>query len=258
MIKKILFTCLLFVSSFVAQAQYDLTITYDVNSGTSTLQSAAKVYMHSGGNDVAGPLDISSWHYIIGNWGFDDGIGEMTFLFGQTWTITIDPLAFYSTGPSGPVTGPEILRLGMVFRDETGSATGKDNADSSIYMDLSTGIPSAYNTDGTPFNGVTAGISAGVHSLSVDKLGIYNSPNPVTSHTVFSYYINENSRVKLSIFDATGRLVNTLFNEVQSNGKHYYNWLGEDNNGNLLSGGIYYYSLNSSTDKVNGKLIIVR
>ena len=40
-----------------AFAQYDLTITYNSNSGVSNLQTATKLYMHSGGNDMAGPID---------------------------------------------------------------------------------------------------------------------------------------------------------------------------------------------------------
>ncbi len=58
-----------------AFAQYDLTITYNSNSGVSNLQTATKVYMHSGGNDMAGPLDTTCWNYTVGNWGADDGIG---------------------------------------------------------------------------------------------------------------------------------------------------------------------------------------
>ena len=60
-----------------AFAQYDLTITYNSNSGVSNLQTATKLYMHSGGNDMAGPLDTTCWNYTVGNWGVDDGIGEL-------------------------------------------------------------------------------------------------------------------------------------------------------------------------------------
>ena len=80
----------------------------------------------------------------------------------------------------------------------------------------------------------------------------------MSANTLFAYVVNGKQNAALSIYDATGRLVNTLFNELQSSGKHYYNWIGDNSNGDLLSGGVYYYSLTSGSEKVNGKLIIVR
>ncbi|MBK8584532.1 MAG: hypothetical protein IPN88_03435 [Bacteroidetes bacterium] len=58
--KQLLLACLLVSMSFAANAQYDLSITYDANSGVSTLQGATKVYMHSGGND-----GWSHGHYML-------------------------------------------------------------------------------------------------------------------------------------------------------------------------------------------------
>jgi hypothetical protein len=241
-----------------ANAQYDLTITYNSNSGVSNLQTATKVYMHSGGNDMAGPLDTTCWNYTVGNWGVDDGIGEMVSLAGTTWTITIDPVPYYSTASNGPVTGPEIQRMALIFRDETGTLTGFGDDGNTIYLDLSTGVAEPYNSDGSPFFGITTGISAGVNSLSSNKLGISNAPNPLSTNTIFTYKVVGNSNINLSIFDNSGRLVNTLINEEQTIGTHYYNWVGDDKNGNLLSSGIYFYSLSSNTENIKGKLIIVR
>jgi len=251
-------TAVFFGLSFAANAQYDLSITYDANSGVSTLQGAAKIYMHSGGNDVVGPMDTTCWLYTVGNWGMDDGIGEMFNLAGNTWAITIDPVPYYSTAPNGPVTGSEIMRIGIQFRNENGSAVGLDDGGNTIYLDLSSGSPVPLNSDGSPFFGVTAGISAGINSLSSKITEVTCFPNPLINNTLFTYQVNGNSKINLSIFDETGRLVNTLFNEQQSVGKHQYNWVGDDANGNMLSGGIYYYSLTSNTENVNGKLIIVR
>lgn len=256
--KNLLLSGLLLLVAFASNAQYDLTITYNSNSGVSNLQAATKVYMHSGANDLVGPLDTTCWNYTVGNWGADDGIGEMVNLAGTTWTITIDPVPYYSTAPNGPVTGSEIARMALIFRDETGTLTGFGDDGNTIYMDLTTGTAIPYNSDGSPFFGITTGISAGVNSLQSNRLGISNSPNPLVTNTIFTYKVVGNSNINLSIFDNAGRLVNTLINEMQSSGTHYYNWVGDDKNGNLLSGGIYFYSLSSNTENIKGKLIIVR
>lgn len=256
--KHLLLSAFLFLITFSVSAQYDLTITYNSSSGVSSLQTASKVYMHSGGNDMVGPLDTTCWNYTVGNWGVDDGIGEMVSLAGTTWTITIDPVPYYSTASNGPVTGPEILRIALIFRDETGTMTGLGDDGNTIYLDLSTGVAEPYNSDGSPFFGVTTGISAGVNSLSSNSLGIKNSPNPMVENTLFTYKVVGNSKINLSIFDNAGRLVNTLISEEHTSGTYNYNWVGEDKNGNLLSSGIYFYSLSSDTENIKGKLIIVR
>lgn len=242
-----------------AQAQYDLTITYDATQGVSGLIGAAKVYMHSGGNDVAGPLDGSTWNYVVGNWGQDDGIGQMTSAGSDLWTITIDPVQYYSQAANGPVPGTSIQRIGMVFRDEVGNQSGKDANGSDIFMDLSGVAPDVYNTDGTPFGGVVGTISpSSVNNITGKQLGIYNAPNPLTTNTVFAYNLNGAANVSLKVYDITGREVATLFDELQSAGIHYYNWIGTDNAGAPLNTGVYTYALISGNTRTNGKVMIVR
>lgn len=257
--KSLLLIVFLNLMAIVGYAQYNLTITYDATQGASTLQGAQKVYFHSGASDVIGPLDNSAWNYNVGNWGADDGIGQMTDLLNNVWTITFDPIVYYSQSVNGPVSGPQIYRIGMVFRDATGANFGKDVNNSEIYMNLSSGNPEIFNSDGSQFFGVTAGISSvGIQTLSNSKASIKNYPNPLSTHTIFEYNLESNQSVNLSIYDATGRIVNTLFNDMQSSGKHYYYWMGDDSKGNSLSGGIYYYSLSTGSEKVFGKININR
>jgi hypothetical protein len=258
MLKKLLFSASFMCSAMLASAQYDLTLTYTANQGSTTLQGAAKVYIHSGGNDQAGPLDATSWFYTVGSLNQDDGIGEMFSLGPDIWTITFDPVQYYSQATNGPVQGTSIQRIGMYFRDANGTNFGKDANGEDIYLDLSTGSPAAYNTDGSMFFGVTAGIAAGVNSPQSSAMVVRNAPNPMTTSTVFEYTVAGDQNVNLSIYDATGRLVKTIFNELQTSGKHYYNWIGDDANGNSLGGGVYFYTLNSGAESVKGKLIIVR
>jgi hypothetical protein len=183
----------------------------------------------------------------------------MTNQGGTVWAITIDPVAYYSQASNGPVAGTSIARLGMVFRDEVGVNSGKDANNSDIFMDLTTTPPETYNSDGTPFGGVVGTTSpSSVNNITNKHLGIYNAPNPVTASTVFAYNLNGAANVALTIFDVTGRQVNVLFNEMQSSGMHYYNWVGDDSNGQALASGVYTYSLVSGGVRTNGKLMIVR
>lgn len=252
-------TVLLCLCSFHSNAQLDLSIIYDATQGVSGLVGASKVYMQSGANDMPGPLDGSTWSYVVGNWGLDDGVGELVPLGNDRWAISIDPLLFYSLAPTGPVIGSSIARIGMIFRDETGMLTGRDDNDDVIYLDLTSNPPAVFNANGTPFAGVAAATSpVSVNAIFDEQMEVVNSPNPLTKSTVFSYKINSATDVSIHIFDTQGRMVNTVINENQSAGVHHVAWNGDDFLGKPLASGIYTYSLFSGTRCANGKLVIVR
>ena len=47
----------------------------------------------------------------------------------------------------------------------------------------------------------------------------------------------------MHIFDATGRLVRSLLDRHESEGKHSVVWDGTDNDGRRLASGAYFYNL---------------
>jgi hypothetical protein len=121
-----------------------LTITYDASQGQSTLQGAETVYMHSTYETVPFGGPVEPW---IGNWGQDDGIGEMTQIGPNLWSITINVYGYYGIIPGDPVAG-----LFIVFRNEDGTAEGKDENGNDIYLNLQGAAPSS------AFSGVTSSI----------------------------------------------------------------------------------------------------
>lgn len=139
--KKILLS-LIFLTSYIANSQVtitpnpfevneSITITVDVNSmatDTNTMNNPTKVYIHSGVGPEANP-----WTYVVGNWGQDDGVGEMTNDSGGLWSITLTPESYYSltTGQASTIT-----KMGMVFRNEDGSQELKDNGNSDFFFDV--------------------------------------------------------------------------------------------------------------------------
>jgi glycosidase len=120
-----------------------VTINYNAALGTGGLEGAQKVYIHTG--VVTASPTGTNWEYVIGNWGINDGIGEMTKVEGENdlWEITLSPsIREYYGIPSGT----EVYRLAMVFRNANGSAEGKGipgrfcggevTANGDIYIDL--------------------------------------------------------------------------------------------------------------------------
>jgi 1,4-alpha-glucan branching enzyme len=128
-------TSIVVLSPALPTADEEVTIIYDASKGVSGLQGAAKVYMHSG-VILSGP-DGTAWNNVIGNWGADDGVGEMTPVAGEPnkWQITLPSVReYYKITDNVPV-----FRLGMVFRNASGTQTGKSQTDGDIFVNLNPG-----------------------------------------------------------------------------------------------------------------------
>jgi len=157
-----------------------LAIVYDATLGQSGLVGAAKVYMHSGCQTYSG----GTWGSItVGNWGIDDGLGEMTALGNNKWTITIDPRNYYLMSPDTPLLG-----IFMVFRNANGSQAGKDDNGNNILLNL-TGISPT-----STFNGIT-----GVHSAALPLT--YNWSNGATTPAT---YFTSSGTYTLTVSDNNG------------------------------------------------------
>ncbi|WP_434037548.1 alpha-amylase family glycosyl hydrolase [Formosa sp. 4Alg 33] len=93
-----------------------VTITVDITSATgcNSLSNPSKVYMHSGIGSDSNP-----WKYnVVGNWGKDDGIGEMTNNGNGIWSITITPKTYFSLTNA---QASSASKMGMVFRNPEGN-----------------------------------------------------------------------------------------------------------------------------------------
>ncbi|WP_460217741.1 alpha-amylase family glycosyl hydrolase [Psychroserpens sp. MEBiC05023] len=125
--KKILLSLIALVSihSF-AQVTLDVgaievdqpvTITLDTNSSDTNcngFNNPTNVYMHSGIGDNSNAFGFS----VIGNWGQDDGVGQMTSNGDGTYSITITPQAYYGLTQ---MEADAATQIGMVFRNEDGT-----------------------------------------------------------------------------------------------------------------------------------------
>ncbi len=116
------------VSPSTFKAEDEITITYDATQGTSGLRGASKVYMHAG--VVLDSETGTSWSNVVGNWGKDDGIGLMTSLGNDKWSIKLVPRIYFN------VPTQRIYRIGMVFRNADGSREGKNAQNGDIFLQV--------------------------------------------------------------------------------------------------------------------------
>ncbi|RZJ36415.1 MAG: T9SS type A sorting domain-containing protein [Flavobacterium sp.] len=130
--KKIfLLTWMLSLLTFAGNAQVTINpSTFDVNQSitiTVSFASAtcntmgtnpAKVYMHAGIGDDTNAFGFS----VVGNWGQDDGVGQMTSNGNGTFSITLTPSVYFGLNATQQANA---TKMGMVFRNATGSQTLK-------------------------------------------------------------------------------------------------------------------------------------
>jgi len=164
-------------------ADDEITFTYNALEGVSGLEGAEKVYIHTGAL-LPGAND-SEWNNVIGNWGEDDGIGLMTKTPDtELWTITFTPRDYY-TGDVDFST-ETIDRLGMVFRNADGTASGRSEFDSDIFVEIyepdeydarliSPSIPNILKDQGETFTIFAASSLTASLSISVNGAEVANT-----------------------------------------------------------------------------------
>jgi len=80
-------------------------------------------------------------------------------------------------------------------------------------------------------------------------------PNPFIFHTAIRYSLPAQSKVSLEIFDASGRLVKTLFNELKRSGVYTTTWNGINYKDAEVKSGVYFFTLKTSNKSITNKII---
>ncbi len=89
--------------------------------------------------------------------------------------------------------------------------------------------------------------------FSLIKSNISNYPNPFNPTTTIEFFIQNDSKINISIFNIKGQKIKTLVNNELIKGSHSIIWNGVDDLGKSVGSGVYLYKLN-----VNGKVEAVK
>ncbi len=98
-----------------------------------------------------------------------------------------------------------------------------------------------------------------VNQTEVKKTKLFRGyPNPFNSQVILKYYIPQNIKVKITIYDIYGREVKQLVNQWQHQGEYCITWNGQDTNQNCLASGVYLvqFRINRFTD--TQKIVFVK
>lgn len=83
-------------------------------------------------------------------------------------------------------------------------------------------------------------------------------PNPFASSARLGYDVAAQARVRLTVYDVSGRLVHTILEREHEPGRYEVRWDGHDANGRALGSAVYYVCLEVGDWRAARKLLIVR
>jgi Secretion system C-terminal sorting domain len=113
-------------------------------------------------------------------------------------------------------------------------------------------------TDTGVYLGVNMGMESGADECEpVVECSCY--PNPFNPETTISFSLKRESEIELSVFNIKGQKVKALAEGQFKSGKHEMNWAGDDERGNILPSGIYFYQLYvDGSREVQNKCVLLK
>jgi len=84
------------------------------------------------------------------------------------------------------------------------------------------------------------------------------APNPFNPTTVLSFELTAASPVNLSVYDVSGHRIATIMNDTFVAGRHQIIWNGRDQQGNLVSSGVYFYRIEAGSFAETKRLVLLK
>ena len=86
-----------------------------------------------------------------------------------------------------------------------------------------------------------------------------NYPNPCNSSTIVTYYLPKPNEIRIDVYSVSGQEVQTLYSGLKDAGEHRVVWNGKNMHGNIVSSGIYYYTLTANDAmRITKKLLFIK
>ncbi|MBK7212749.1 MAG: T9SS type A sorting domain-containing protein [Bacteroidales bacterium] len=89
-----------------------------------------------------------------------------------------------------------------------------------------------------------------------NTLSMTVSPNPAAEKTAMEFNIEQSGPVQLSIYDMQGKIINTLIDSKQMQGKIRYDWNLQSASGSRVAPGIYFARLSTITGIKSMKVVV--
>jgi len=100
----------------------------------------------------------------------------------------------------------------------------------------------------------------GIESAELPRIVMLHSPdpNPVVGRTMLRYSLPTSRDTRLTVCDATGRVVRRLTAGLQAAGLYEVLWDGRDDQGLALASGVYFLHLAAGPTELSRKVVVTR
>ncbi len=85
-----------------------------------------------------------------------------------------------------------------------------------------------------------------------------NYPNPFNPETHIEFSLPQTATVRLTVFNVLGQAVNDLVNRELPRGVHTVVWDGTDGSGRAVASGVYFYRLETETQQLTRKMMLLK
>jgi FlgD Ig-like domain len=170
-------------------------------------------------------VEVTEAQGEYGQWFIDDGTGECMVDDGFFYLDSVTPPIVITAGMTW-----DIIRGCLIYSFDEYSINPRTSED-------------LIEVASSPNN---------VISPQSEFLGCY--PNPFNPETTAHFYLAEDTKLELNIYNIKGEKVRSLMNSDLAAGEHHITWNGKDDNGSTATSGIYFYYAESN----NGDFTSVR
>ena len=102
-------------------------------------------------------------------------------------------------------------------------------------------------------------ISETDETIDIAKTELWgNYPNPFNPETVISFSVKNDSKVTIDIYNIKGQRVKSLVNDTYKTGNYNVVWNGRNNDGNIVSSGLYFYRMKADGYSQTRKMILIK
>ncbi|MCK4511950.1 T9SS type A sorting domain-containing protein, partial [bacterium] len=175
----------------------------------------------------------------------------------------------YNTGEPGPEVGRtlgdandimdnaffQVFNLTAVVVDADYNYWGSTCVGDSLFYGLVDYVPWTDETHTETYTECGTGVDDGV---AVRPYLSHNFPNPFNPTTAIQYRVpSPGGRVRLAVYDLSGRLVRSLVDAYRSGGAHLAVWRGLDDRGQEVGSGVYFYRLEAAHASETKKMLLL-
>jgi hypothetical protein len=100
--------------------------------------------------------------------------------------------------------------------------------------------------------------ATGVHGGASPQFEVRVAPNPFEAAAFFSFELDGDEAVTVTLFDVTGARVRTIRAGSFLSGAHAVRWDGRDDAGNSAHPGVYFYRVTAGARVASGKVVLLR